>query len=397
MKNWKRLLALFLSLAMIASLCACQSGGADPSESPSANATSGDPSAQPSAGTDASPAPSIDVDLTQDILAFSAGMSAGDEALTINAQSVTADFFLYFLAMDCAQASAYTSLMGTTLEEMAPTLLNDAVTVTANQVLLQQKAAELGCLPTDAQVEEARASMMADGQENYDLTKAAYGLSDESMEYLFLSNAYYENLLGIVAPTATDEMLNNYVYQVKHILLKTVDDNRQPLPEDQQAEKKAQAEDILAQLQAAEDLEAKFDELMMAHSEDNPQNNPDGYTATLGQMVPEFEEASLALKPGEMSGLVKSEYGWHIILRGEVADPQSYADECRQYQLQQEISAMLDKAEITRAPALEALDAADFYSKYSAYQTAYLEANRPAETAPVESDPLEPPASDGVG
>ncbi len=395
MKNWKRLLALLLSLALTASLCACKDAGASPSESP--NATGGDPSAQPSAGADASPAPSIDVDLTQDILAFSAGMSASDEVLTINGQTVTADFFLYFLSMDCSQTSMYVSLMGVTLEELAPDLLNDAVSITANQILLQQKAEELGCLPTDAQVEQAKANMMADGQENYELTKASYGLSDESMERMFLSDAYYSNLLNAVAPTATDVMLSSYVYQVKHILLKTVDDNRQPLPEDEAAGKKAQAEDILAQLQAAEDLPAKFDELMMAYSEDNPQNNPDGYTATLGQMVPEFEEASLALKPGEMSGLVKSEFGYHIILRGEVADLQSYAEEYRQYQLQQEINAMLDEAEIIRAPALDALDVVDFYSKYSAYQSAYMAANQPAGSAPVASDPLEPPASDGVG
>lgn len=63
-------------------------------------------------------------------------------------------------------------------------------------------------------------------------------------------------------PAATDEMLNNYVYQVKHILFKTVDDNRQPLPAEQVAEKKKQAEDTLAQLQGADDLASEFDRLM---------------------------------------------------------------------------------------------------------------------------------------
>lgn len=396
MKNWKRLLALLMALILMVSLCACKNAGADGSASP--EVTGGDPSQQSSGAPDSSPDPSIDVDLTQDILAFSTGMSADDVVLTVNGEDVTADLLLYVLAMNCSQVSMYATLMGTTLEAMAPDLLNDSVSVTATQVLIQQKAAELGCLPTDAQVKEARENMTADGQENYDLMKAAYGLSDKTMEYMFLSDAYYANLLDAVAPNATDEMLNNYAYQAKHILLKTVDDNRQPLPEDEIAKKKAQAEDILAQLQAADDLEAKFDELMNQFSEDGRNeesgelNAPDGYSTVRGEMVSEFEEGALALKPGEMSGIIETQFGYHIILRGEVADLQSYAEECRQYYLQQELNALLEEAKITRSPALEALNVTDFFDKYMAYQNAVVAASQPAET-----DPLEPVSSDGVG
>lgn len=46
-------------------------------------------------------------------------------------------------------------------------------------------------------------------------------------------------------------------------------------------------------------------------------DNEDGYLFTYNQMVAPFEEASFALEVGEISELVETDYGWHIILRLE--------------------------------------------------------------------------------
>ncbi|WP_022851863.1 SurA N-terminal domain-containing protein [Limisalsivibrio acetivorans] len=59
---------------------------------------------------------------------------------------------------------------------------------------------------------------------------------------------------------------------------------------------------------------AEFAELAKKYSADSSaQNGGDLGYFTRGQMVPEFEEAAFNLEPGEVSGIVKTMYGYHII------------------------------------------------------------------------------------
>ncbi len=80
------------------------------------------------------------------------------------------------------------------------------------------------------------------------------------------------------------------------------------------AEKKAalaKAQDLLKQLKAGAD----FSELAKKNSED-PSNAPKGGDLDWfprGKMVAEFDNAAFALKPGELSGIVTTEFGYHII------------------------------------------------------------------------------------
>jgi peptidyl-prolyl cis-trans isomerase D len=88
-----------------------------------------------------------------------------------------------------------------------------------------------------------------------------------------------------------------------HILFKTG-------PDKDEAAVRKQAEAVLAQAKAGAD----FAELARQYSEDtSAQNGGDLGFFGRGQMVPEFEAAAFALLEGEVSDLVRSTYGFHII------------------------------------------------------------------------------------
>lgn len=79
-----------------------------------------------------------------------------------------------------------------------------------------------------------------------------------------------------------------------------------------------------------------------------------------GQMVPEFQAAVEALRPGEISAPVKSQFGWHIVRLDETRDTAfppldqvkaRMEDQVRQEKLEAEIAALRQKATIVRPEA----------------------------------------------
>jgi peptidyl-prolyl cis-trans isomerase D len=100
--------------------------------------------------------------------------------------------------------------------------------------------------------------------------------------------------------------------KVSHILIKT------PLPGpdgkvDEKGATDAQhrAEDLLKQIRGG----AKFEDLAKKYSEDPGSAKEGGSLGWIGKgrTVPEFEKAAFSLPKGQMSDLVKSSYGFHII------------------------------------------------------------------------------------
>ena len=174
------------------------------------------------------------------------------------------------------------------------------------------------------------------------------------------------------------------------ILLLTQDSQTgQALSEEEAAQKKAKAEELLAQLQAISDpaqLEEKFDELMNANSEDTGlAANPDGYAFTTGEMVQEFEDATRALEPGQISGLVESSYGYHIILRLEptCAPVRTMWNED---QLNTLTGQWVEQAEVVTTETYDNLSVGDFYDKLTAYRETL---NTTSEEAEQENGQVE--------
>src|SRR5207245_7846250 len=93
---------------------------------------------------------------------------------------------------------------------------------------------------------------------------------------------------------------------VQHILFRTVGKTDAEVEE---VSKKA--EDVLKQAKEG----AKFDELAKKYSEDPGSKDKGSDLSWIhqGQTVPEFEKTAFSIAPGQISDLVKTQYGFHII------------------------------------------------------------------------------------
>ncbi|HLP78157.1 MAG TPA: peptidylprolyl isomerase [Candidatus Paceibacterota bacterium] len=123
--------------------------------------------------------------------------------------------------------------------------------------------------------------------------------------------------------TATDEDAKKFydenpgkfekpeMVRAAHVLIGTKDmTTGTDLSDEQKAAKKKIAEDVLKKAKAGED----FAKLAKEYSDDPGSKDKGGeYTFPRGQMMPEFESAAFSLNTNQVSDIVTTTYGYHII------------------------------------------------------------------------------------
>ncbi len=122
-------------------------------------------------------------------------------------------------------------------------------------------------------------------------------------------DAYYPDEETLKEYAATDGAT------VKHVLIaieQEVAEGEEAPAEGEEApvDKKILAEEVLKKAKEGAD----FDALVKEFGED-PGQPEEGYTFGPGSMMPEFEKAAFALGLNEISGIVETSYGYHIIKR----------------------------------------------------------------------------------
>ena len=189
--------------------------------------------------------------------------------------------------------------------------------------LLNQEAKTRGLTATDADVEaklqDVRRQLPT--QEQFEKALQARGMTVESFKK--------DARLDISANKVIDAELANVPgpsdAEAKDFYTKNPDKFKQPetahashilIPAAENADAatkakaKATAETVLKKAKAGED----FAKLAREYSKDgSAANGGDLGEFPRGQMVPAFEEAAFALKPGQLSGIVTTPFGYHII------------------------------------------------------------------------------------
>jgi len=319
------------------------------------------------------------------------GIDPQETLLEYDGNSVPADMYFYWLSYSCSYVEYMINSYGTYYTD----LINEDGTINWNgalddttpaqyakdstesnvlsYVVVENLAKEYGVTLTDedkADMAENLAQQIeqAGGEDAFQQDLTEIGVSQETFDRISAAGYLLDHLEAMASdpnselytPPADDDAY------VDHILIMTVDsETREPLSEEEIETKKALAEDLLAQLQAADDVETLFNQLVEEYGEDPGRAASSGYLVNpQTSFVQEFLDATFALKPGELSGIVESDYGYHILLRKDLTEDQlaTIASNHLTDLLTERMDAAMDG--LVRSEKLDSVDAGTFYNSY---------------------------------
>lgn len=285
------------------------------------------------------------------------GSKKEDTVMTVDGVDVSFDEYMYYLNTAASTLISYYQAStgggvdwdGVCIYDKTKTnaewCINEALYNAAQGCVIMSKGKSMNALPTDEQLKslEDNISTIRKNYEESDDPDAAFadalngqGFTLESFKAVnkinFTLSNIFTSLYGENGEKLSEEKLQTYIEEngymtSAHILFRTKEDvkgengqtTQEELSDSAKAEKKAQAEKLCKELKAIKDdtqRKEKFFEYMKEYSEDPGKDSfPNGYCFTEGTMVEEYTDTTRELKNYEVSDVVESDFGYHIIMR----------------------------------------------------------------------------------
>ncbi|HEU5123997.1 MAG TPA: peptidylprolyl isomerase [Verrucomicrobiae bacterium] len=192
--------------------------------------------------------------------------------------------------------------------------------------VLNAKATEAdkkaGIEATQKRIEELK--KQAGSDETFAARLTSLGLTEAELQSKMSEEIIAENVMKreLKVDVSDDDVKKFYdenpgkfekpeMVRAAHVLIATKDlTTGTELSDEQKAAKKKVAEDVLKRAKAGED----FAKLAKEYSDDPGSKDKGGeYTFPRGQMMPAFESAAFSLNTNQVSDIVETPYGYHII------------------------------------------------------------------------------------
>ncbi|MDR1775664.1 MAG: SurA N-terminal domain-containing protein [Actinomycetes bacterium] len=243
------------------------------------------------------------------------GIGNGDVAAKVNGDKITiAQLDAEIAKIKLQNPTIFDTAQGG-MEEGAvrQTLLNELI----NRVLIEQEAAKQGIEVTDAEVTEQVDAIKAGYADETAFNEAmeGAGYTLDTLQTQIKYDLYARALIEKQVPdsSVTDEEIKEYYEQNKDTFVEAAGKRASHILF--AADDKSTAEKVLKDLKKSTDLEKDFAAAAKEHSTDTASAANGGDLGwPTSAYVENFQKALDKLDVDEMSDLVKTEYGYHIIL-----------------------------------------------------------------------------------